>query len=341
MAKRPTAKPAEPDVLDPVPETNDIIKEETGLIRAFFAGSLAFFTRATELEREASSILSRANQLKAKHTGDKATPITRDIDEKIQVELRGAKMKRKAIDDHWEITSLASRFHKRLVAGRERAGLMADEAAEITQALHNSYARERERVAREEENRKREQEETRLREEQQAEAARLEAEALRLEAASPMLSEREERFVELVMHGLNTPATAARTVGYAKPEEQGARLMASEKIQRALESKRQASVVRQQVQATLAKPVHAVVERVRPDVTKLAGSRDTKRWKAVVFDEAAFMAAVLDPKARLTHGIPTDVVTFLQPKLNELARALHEKMNTWPGVRAEEDRSLS
>lgn len=329
---------AEPEVLDPLPETTELVKQETSAIRQFIAGSVAFFTQATKLEKEAKQRLDIANQFKAKyHAGG----ITREVDEKLQVELRAAKMKRKEVDDWWEITALASRFHKRLVAGRERAGLMADEAAEITQALHNGYVREEERKAREAERMAREAEEARLREEQEAEAKRLDAEALRAEAASPMLSEREERFVELVMHGLNTPATAARAVGYRYPEAQGARLMTYSKILDAIESKRQASIVRQQAQAVREKPVNAVVERVRPDVTKLAGSRDVKRWKAVVFDEAAFMAAVLDPKARLTHGIPTDVITFLQPKLNELARALHEKMNTWPGVRAEEDRSTS
>jgi hypothetical protein len=341
MAKR-NSKPVEPDVLDAVPETGtEIIKEETATLRTFFSGALAFFAKATELERDAKAVLTRATALKAKHEGPNAKPITRDIDEKIQIELRGAKMKRKAIDDWWEITAIASRFHKRLVAGRERAGLMADEAAEITQALHNTYAREEQRKAREEEQKRRDAEEARQRQERDAELARAEAEAVRAEASSPMLSEREERFCESIMrYGLG-PTDAARGVGYANPEVQGERLMGSAKIQKALDAKKTAAVLREQAAAKAAAPLSVVVERVVPNITKLAGSREVKRWKCTVTDADAFLAAVLDPKTRLTLGIPTDVVTFLQPKLNEYARSLHEKMNTWPGIRAEEDTSTS
>lgn len=340
MAKTPK-KPVEPDVLDALPETTDLIKEETGLIRQFFAGSLAFFTQATKLEKEAKARLDIAKQFKAKYGGPNAVAITRETDEKLQTELRAARKKRQEINDWWEITALASRFHKRLVAGRERAGMMADEAVEITQALHNGYAREEERKAREEEYRRREAEEARLRQERAAEAARAEADAVRAEAASPMLSEREDRFIEHVLNGGASPSMAAAKVGYAQPEQQAERLMNSSKIQKALDARKEAAAIREQAAAKAQAPLSVVVERVVPNITRVAGTREAKRWKATVFDEAAFLAAVLDPATRMRLGIPTDVVTFLQPKLNELARALKQQMNTWPGVRAEEDRSTS
>lgn len=338
MAKAPKK---DPELLDPLPETTDLIKEETGLIRQFFAGSLAFFTQATKLEKDAKQRLDIAKQFKAKYDGPKAVAITRETDEKLQTELRAARLKRKEINDWWEITSLAARFHKRLVAGRERGGMMADEAIEITQALHNGYAREEERKAREEEYRRREAEEARQRQERAAEAQRLEAEALRAEATSPMLSEREDRFCDAIMRDGLGPTAAAQRVGFANPEQQGERLMKLPKILKALDARKQAAVIREQAAAQAQAPLSVIVERVVPNITRVAGTREAKRWKATVFDPDAFMAAVLDPKTRLTHGIPTDVVTYLQPKLNELARALHEKMNTWPGVRAEEDRSTS
>lgn len=338
MAKKQDTKPAEPVVLDAAPDTTTLVAEDTNIIRAFFSGTVAFFAKAATLERDAKERLDIANQMKAKFA---TTPITRADDEQLQIDIKASRAKRAEIDGHWQITVIASRFHKRLVGGRERSGLMVDEAVEIEQQLHNSYVRDEERKAREEENRRRAAAEEQAARDREAEALRLDEEASRSELAAATLSEREHAFCDYQLSRGMSPFEAAKAVGYKAAAAMADKLMASPKILAALDEKKRAIIAREQAAAVRSKPLNASYERVRPNVTKVAGTRDSKRWKATVYDAEAFLAAVLDPRTRLQHGIPTDVVTFVQPKLNELARALQEKMNTWPGVRAEEDRSTS
>lgn len=341
MAKKtPTAAPQRPDielVEEPLTEEQSLVKQDGDIIRTFIGGAVAFFTKAGKLERAAKERLDIAKQRKALIDKGTIATITRDIDEQIQMDLRADKLARTAVDDHWKIAQAVSRFHKRLTGARERAGSMADEAAEINQALHNGYVREQQRIAREKEEKARRDEEARLRAEQEAEAARLDEEALKAEATSPTLSDREEAFVNGIINRGLSPFEAAKAAQFKKPAAEADRLMASRKIQQALDAKKAAVAAREQAAATRDREVNVVVEKVRPNVSRVGGGFDRKTWSGVVDDEASFIAAVLDPLTRTKLGIPADVLTINLPKLNEYARALHEKMNAWPGVHADEN----
>ena len=63
---------------------------------------------------------------------------------------------------------------------------------------------------------------------------------------------------------------------------------------------------------------------------------DRKTRTAVVVDEDAFIAAVLEGK----FGIPSDVLTVRQVKLNEYARSLGKLIERWPGIRYNEKTTI-
>ena len=56
---------------------------------------------------------------------------------------------------------------------------------------------------------------------------------------------------------------------------------------------------------------------------------DRKNVRGELVDEAALIEAILAGK----HGIPADVLTVKQAKLNEYARTLGPLIDRWPGVR--------
>jgi hypothetical protein len=239
---------------------------------------------------------------------------------------------RKLNDEHWGITSVVSQLHKKLVGGRETAGKQLDEAANIAQQHHNGYVREAERQQREAQDRLRRQAEADAQLVRDAELAKLEAEAVAREEQSIGLSEREQLFVDYVLQG-SSAQRAATLAGYANPLVSSARLSSSSKIQRALEVKREAQLIREQAAAKRESPIIADVPTVRSNVTHAAGSFDRSTYSAEVFDPEAFMAALLDPRTRTQLGIPAAIATFSQPALNESAKSLRELINRWPGCR--------
>jgi hypothetical protein len=334
MARKQPTLPVEGDVLDaPIEDQQLTITEEGTAFTKFLAGIGTFVIKARGLEKKAKERLDIARQIQRK------PPKTEAEDAKVQVELRAAKLERKVVNDTWGITQVLSKLHKSTVAGRERAGGMLDEAAEITQALHNDYTREEKRKADEREAEKRRIAEAAERRRQDEEAARLEQEALDAEAAMPTLSDREEAFVNGILNRGLSPFEAAKAARFAKPAAEADRLMASKKINEALDARKAAIAAREQATAVRQQPVNVVVERERPAITRVANTHDATTWSAEVFDAEAFMAAVLDPRTRAQLGIPASVATYVQKELNDLARSLHEKMNVWPGVRAKSNTS--
>lgn len=336
MAKTTKATKAAPppdiEVVDgPVNEEHALVSEDTGKLRTFMGGMVPFFQRAGELERAAKERLDVARQMQTKYL--RTLPADADEDLKIQNELLASKRERKVIDETWGITQVMSQLHKRLVAGRERAGKMLDEAATIYQDIHNRYAREQQRIADEENRRRRIEEEQRETARRAREQEELEAAAVKREAEMEGLSEREQRFVELVANGFNGPSTAARTSGYKDAEKAGERLMATPKIIAAIDALRDAAAIRQQAKAKTEEPLVVDTPTVRANVTKAAGSRSVTTKSAAVDDADAFLAAVLDPKTRATLGIPTDCLIIDEAKLNQHARNLGDIINRWPGVR--------
>jgi len=324
-----TPLPLDAEVVASETQERELITTEAGKFSEFIRGFVPFMQKAGELERKAKERLDIARQLKTK------PPKTETDDVKVQTELRAGKLERKVVDETWAITGVLSRLHKQTVAGRERAGGMLDEATAITQQLHNDWTREQQRVAREEEDRRRRVAEEHARKDREKEVARIEEEALRVEAASPDISEREEAFVHgQIALGLG-PTDAARRAGYKNPELRAEKLMVMPKIIAALDAKTQAAVIWEQAEARRAMPITMDVEKVRPAVTRVGNTHDRSTWSAEVYDAEAFMAALLDPRLRTQYGIPADIATFLQPKLNDYARFLHELLDKWPGVRSQ------
>lgn len=337
MATKKTAgarKATLPDieVLDAPPsEDQQLVSTDTAKLTSFMGGLAAFFRGAAALEKKAKEKLDIAQQLKP--------PANADEDAKVQLAIRDAKLTRKEIDDHWGITAVVHGLHRKLTAARERAGANADKANDIAQALHNRYVEDEKRRVRQEEDRLRREAEARAQAERDAEQARLEAEAVKAEEKSPELSARESDFVAYmtvaVYNTVGNPTMSAANAGFKNPGQAAARLMNSPKIQAALAAKQQAEAIRTQAKAQAERPLDtAPIEAVTPNITRATpGGYDRSTNSAEVFDVDAFMAALLDPRTRTALGIPADIATFQQTKMNEHARNLGKLIEKWPGVR--------
>lgn len=327
MAKKtaPKAAASEPapapavEVLDPAPEVA-LVETDGAQLRTFLGGLVPFFRTASDLEMKARSTLTRAKAL--------VVPTNEDEDVAMQEFIKGAKTDLKVVTDHWAITTLVHQLHRKLTSKRGVAEQALEQARDIAQRHHNTYAEnERKRAAAETERLRREAEE-RARQEQEETARRLEDEALRAMESSQDLSEKETRFVELVVAG-NPHGSSARAAGFKDGDKAAARLLGLVKITKAIEERRKAIELRRQAEATRRQPVnYTPPDVVRPNISKAAGAHDRVTHGAEVLDVEALRAAVIGGK----HGIPWDVLTVDPAKVNEYARSLHEAINRWPGV---------
>lgn len=324
MAKTKNGKTS--DVLDLQPEDTELVLATTegSALRSFVGGLQRFFTEASALETAARQTLSRAKLWKA--------PTTLEEDQTLVDRVRQANADKSAIEQHWQITQVVHRFHRRLTQARERGIAPLLEAAEIGNKLHNTYAEAERRRAREEEDRLRREADERARKAREKELEDLERQALEAEAAGKELSERERRFVAAWFKNGGNAVTAARVAGYKDPIAAANRLTTNDKILQAIVSLEEANALASQLEAKRAAPVEAEHVAVEAEV---AGG-DASRWSAEVFDEAAFIAAVISGK----HGIPWDTLQVNQVKLNDYARSLHEQLGRWPGVRGKKKTSI-
>lgn len=297
------------------------VNAEGSKILAFVTSLVTFLTRARELEVRANETLEAARAIKP--VKDAAGDLA------VKEFVRRANADRKELEDHWSITTVIHAFHKRLTAARNRALLPLETAVGIGTRLHTDYVEAEARRVREEQERKRREEEERAAEERRRELEELERQALAAEESSEELSEREQVFVDAYVRNGGRGVEAARAAGYKDAFKQSARLLTFTKILKAIEGKQQAEAIRQQKDAVASLPL----ETKAVEVTSRADtSGDRKTKSAVVFDEGAFIAAVLEGKL----GIPTDCLTIRQTKLNEYARSFGKIINSWPGVRYEE-----
>lgn len=311
----PEVVPAEPTHPDLALTTT-----EGGSIGAFIRNLTAFFTRATELERASNDALAVAKTWKQPTDGASDVALVEKV--------RALATTRRDVDEHWQITAVVSRFHRRLTAARDRALKPLEEATTIGNRLHNAYAIEETRRARMEEERRRFEAEQRARLDREAELAKLEAEALKAEKASPSLSEREQRFVDLYCGPGNlTPYEAARKAGY-RTDKAATDLMTLPKVRQAIDDHRRALALREQAAATRQAPVETTHEPVKAEIA----TAGVTRYSANVANPEAFLAAAMDPLTRTRLGIPADVLMVNDTKMNEYARSLHEQIERWPGV---------
>lgn len=320
MAKKQARPAAEPEVLEAESQDQALIATDGNVIATFMRNMGAFFKQAAIIERDAKALLAKARTLNPPTNG------TEDL--AIQVFIRQVNTEKKSAEAHWGICQAFSSVHRKLTAARGRTTSLQEEAAAIAQRLHNAYADQERRRAAEEQERRRREEEAKAREARDRELAAQEQRALDLEAASDELSERERRFVDYITGPYQDPQRAAQQAGYKDPNI-GFRLLQTAKIEAAIEAIKEAKRVREQAQALRQQPIDVRVDEEKPDIQRAGGGFDRSTHAAEVLDLAVFRAAVINGG----HGIPWDVLTVDQTKLNEYARSLQERINAWPGVR--------
>ena len=329
MAPKPaTRRRPEPEVIDPEQEALSTIPDlalavtDGNQIKQFVAGVVQYFRQGQALEVAAKEMLAQAKALRA--------PTTAHEDLVIQNFAKQTSADKKAIEEHWVITSVVHNFHRRLVAVRQRGVVALEEANAIANRHHNKYVDDERRRAAIEQDRIRREAEEKARQDRQRELDALEAEALKAEAASADLSDREQTFVEAYVTSPQCRGNAtesATRANYKDPMAAGARLMALPKIQAAIKAKQAAIAIRTQATAVKEQPLDVQVEEVKPDLLGTAG-RTT--WTAELLDEQAAIDAIIGGR----HGMPRDLLMVNTVKANEYARSLHERLDLWPGFRA-------
>lgn len=319
MAKKQTAPAAE--VLPATTPEQIEVQGDGKFIGGWLLRLGPFFQQALVLEATSKALAERGSKL--------ALPTTAEEDVAVQKFCQETAAHIRTVNEHWTITSIVHRFHRRLTGRRDLAVKPAEAANERGQSLHRQYVQAEERRVREEENRRREQAEFEARELRRQEQEAAEAEALEREAASPDLSERERKFVDAVSvgHGMQQ---AARFAGYKDVVKMVDRLMASPKIQAALKAKQAADAIRKQAAVRAAEPITPVYEPVEAKVERATGVSERTTWSAEVFDAAALVEAFRSGQ----YGIPGDLFQVNPAKANEYARSLQERLDRWPGIRA-------
>lgn len=320
MATKKTAAAAE--VVNPEVA---LVQKEGSEILSFVGRLVPFLAKARELEVRALEALAKARTL--------VQPKNADEDAALKNEVRLWKTDTKEVEDHWEITTVFSRFHKRLTGRRGVAVDALKEAVRIATNHHEAFVRAEERRIFEEAERKRREDEARAQKQRDDELKALEQQALDAEAASEKLSEREQIFVDTYFANGGNGVKAATVAGYKDPFAQSSRLLQVEKIVAAIKGKQTAEAIRQQADAVKATPLETreiVVE------TQADTQGDRKSKSAQVLNEQAFIAAVVSG----TYGIPLDCLTVKQTALNDYARKFGKLIDRWPGIRYVEKTSI-
>lgn len=306
-------------------EDEQFVQQAWTALRQFFGGVAAFFAEAQQLELASRSLLGQAKLLQP--------PTSAAEDEAIQRFIKHTSAHKRKVEEHWQITTLVSQFHRRLTARRSVSTDAADQANKIGNTLHNAYEQaELRRVAAEQERIRREVE-AQAQRARDEELARMEAEAVAREEASADLSEREQAFVEAYLSGIGTKGNgqqSAARAGYKEPLKAAARLLSAPKIQKAIQAREEAIAIRRQAEAVREAPLEFLdVPTVEAEISKAPGavSRTTHSYEIV--DEEAFVRAALAGK----HGIPADALTYKPAAMTDYARSLRERIELWPGVR--------
>lgn len=299
------------------------VEKDGGSILSFLRGFKTFLQRADVMENDAKQLLATSKSW--------IQPASLDDDTALVTAVRQAKVDRTAFLEEWKVTMVLSRFHRALTAKRGTGDECYDQAIKRGEALHEGWLQaERRRIFEEDEKQRKEQERL-AQEERDRDIQRMEDERLRLEQATPELSEREAAFVAMVSSN-QPPTQSARMAGFKNPEQAAVRLMGMEKILTAIRLAQEKRALENQKKATAAAPLR--VENTAPAERAQVATGAVYTWSAEIYDQAAFLAACLDPAARARLGIPAfDVLQIAQAAMNEQARQLHENIDRWPGVR--------
>lgn len=336
MAKKSAVTPSR--VIEASPEPPEVlaVRSDATAIQSFVGGISAFLARTQTMEQEAEK-----DELATRVW---VRPTTLKEDEAlVSLVKRNALAMREDEANFKPVTSVLFRFHRFFTTKEARIRTIRERIKETGNRLHNAYMDAETRRAREEEDRLRREAEVRAKAERDAELQQLEEAALKAEAGSPDLSEREREFVSLYtgVNGRNTlyferGVACATAAGYKNPDQAALKLLKTGKLLTAVQNAKDAIALRQQAEARRQAPVEVEEPEVRAEIA----TKGTTTWSYEVFDEAAFLKAVLDPRRRLELGIPEDAVIPNPKALLASARALQEKMNLWPGVRAKKNTSI-
>lgn len=284
-------------------------------------GLLAFFRTARRLQDEALEALKRADTW--------LPPATADEDLAIQREIQARNAHSKSIETHWTITATISRFHKRLTAQRAVGVTADDDAAKMLNGLHFTFAERQRRAAAEENERLRRLEEERQREARNRELDALEDLAVEAEDAAPDCSPRETAFVDNYVRSGGNGRRSAELAGFKDAFKSAARLLASKKIQSAIQAKKDAIAIREQTEQLRQQPVEVRNVAVKADLKKAVGTSERTTWGYEIVDAEKFMAAYRSGE----YGIPDDCAQPAPKGILELARSQKEKLDLIPGLR--------
>ena len=336
MAKKATKGKAAPAVVPEVleaeaPEVALVLTESAGVL-TWLEGLAAFFKTARAIETDAVATRDRVLKL--------PVPTTKEEDAAMRQEALSARDKRKGALAHWDpITSVLSKLHKRATSGRSRATDPLEEAEKFATRQHDTFERNEQRRAAEEQERIRREEEQKANEARERTLREFEEAALKAEESSPDLSARESRFIDFYI-GLNEKgervgagmpaATAAARAEYKLATETASRLLASDKILKAIEARRAAHTMRTQI-AVMREMPPAIDEQLVEAAAPQLNSGDSHTWTAVCLNEQALRDAAFEQPAL---GIPRDVFKVDPAALNRYARQLEKQIERWPGVRA-------
>lgn len=324
-AARSDARKAAPviDVGIVISEDERLVGQDGGIVMQFLTGLTQFFTKATALELDAKNTLARARTMQV--------PQNVDEDETVQRFVKQTTVDKKAIEEHWKITSVVHQIHRRLTARRDIGAKALEEANTLGNRLHNGYVDGERRRAAAEQDRLRREAEADASRRRDEEVARMEAEALKAEEASSDLSAREQAFVAAYTGPVcrGNGEGAAQRAGYKDPFKAAARLLSQPKILAAINAAEHAAAIRQQADARKAEPLDVQVEPVRPNISTAAGGHDRTTHGYEILDANLFIEAFRSGK----YGIPVECVQPAPKGLGELARSLRERLNSIPGVR--------
>jgi len=276
---------------------------------------------------------SKGEQLAAYHTNAAALVVItgKDTHQRGLELIKEGKGLKRDIEEHWKrITRwLDARKDDVRAIMRDDLALAEPDMARLNTLVITFENAERERIRVEEERQR--QEQLRVENERRArEQAALEEAALKAEQGSEDLSDRERQFVDLVFSGVH-PTTAAERVGYKDPARRSPILMATEKIQAAINGMEQAAAIRQQAAAVAEKPIEVKKVEVESRLGKVAGMGTTVTFTGECYDYRAFVEAFKRDEV--------DIETFCemtQPSEtggNAKARALKENLDRIVGWR--------
>jgi len=244
--------------------------------------------------------------------------------------VRACKQLKRTIEEHWSrITRNVDDLKRNLLTLKRQDLEPVETALAMVERRALDYANEQQRIEQERADRERREREEQARRQREQQAAEAEAAALDAERNSPALSAREAQFVELYLQRPIDAVRHANTVGYKDYRAAAERLLASPKIQQAIEARKQAAAIREQAAAAAQQPISVPAPRaVESQRAKAVGVRTVTTRTAEVIDVDKLIDGVI------AGTVDRRALTFDQVFLNQEAKQLQDSFESvYPGCR--------